>query len=248
MKVSINTAVFLHDIEAGESQYECLKRLIGKQIDNIEVRGEMFQGETKDEELKRINLLCADNDWNFFYSIPEQLFENNHINQNFQSYIAMAEKYHIDQLKISLGDFENITAQQLADLKELLGNTSVKVTIENQPNDNGIIQPFKKAINTLRNAQVPLGYTFDSGNWYWIYETPSDAFNNVSDYVTVYHLKDIKNQQTVMLDHGATDWRSMVKKLNSNIPIFLEYDIPNDELNNQIDTVNDVINETVAEP
>lgn len=247
MNVSINTAVFLHNIEAGESQLDCLKKLTGSSIDNIEVRGEMFDDNTKDEELKRINLLCADNDWKFFYSVPEQLFNTDQVNANLKSYLEMAEKYHIDHLKISLGNMSQITENQLVDLKRLLDQHTVQVTIENQPNDDGIVDVVQKSLAKLKNYDIPLGYTYDAGNWYWIFETPTDAFNHVKNYISVFHLKDIKRKQTVMLDNGATDWRTIVKQLKDDTPIFLEYDIPDNLLQNQIDLVNELINDSVVE-
>ncbi|WP_245994988.1 hypothetical protein [Companilactobacillus furfuricola] len=126
MNVSINTAVFLHNVENGDNQIDCLKRLVGQPIDNIEVRGELFNEQTKNEELKQINLLCADNDWGYFYSIPDELFLNDHVNEKINSYIDMADKYHIDHLKISLGSLENITDQQMGQLKQLLSQAAVK--------------------------------------------------------------------------------------------------------------------------
>lgn len=245
MNVSINTAVFLHNVEAGDNQIDCLRRLVNAPINDIEVRGELFNEATKDEELKQINLLCADNDWKYFYSIPEELFLNDHVNENTKAYIEMAEKYHIDQLKISLGDLTNISDQQLRELNALLNDTSVKVTIENQPNDNGVLTTFKKNLDRLKAQQMTLGYTFDSGNWYWINETPTEAFNLLKDDITVFHLKDIKDKETVMLDHGATDWQSLVKQLNRDTPIFLEYDIPDQKLTAEIDKVNQLLNDSV---
>lgn len=245
MNVSINTAVFLHNVEAGNNQIDCLRKLTKAPIDNIEVRGELFNEATKDEELKQINLLCADNDWKYFYSIPSELFLNDHINENFKAYIEMAEKYHIDQLKISLGDLTKITDQQLRDLNALLNDTPVKVTIENQPNDNGVLTTFKKNIDRLKEQKMTLGYTFDSGNWYWINETPTEAFAALKDDITVFHLKDIKDRETVMLNDGATDWQTLIKQLKNDTPIFLEYDIPDQNLDQEINKVNQLLNDSV---
>lgn len=247
MNVSINTAVFLKEIDSGENQLSCLKRLQGLPISNIEVRGEMFQEDTKDEEMKQICLLCADNNWKYFYSIPDELFKLDHVNEQLGEYLNMAEKYHIDQLKISLGNMEKISDQQLTELSKQLDAAKVIVTVENQPNENGTIDKIKNGLERLKNFDVPVGFTFDSGNWYWIFETPTNAFNELHDKITVFHLKDIKNKQTVMLDNGATDWRTIVKKLHDDIPIFLEYEIPGSKLNDQIKQVNQLFNSSVAE-
>ncbi len=247
MHVSINTAVFIHEIQAGASQLVCLKGLTDRNVDNIEVRGELFNEATKNEEMKQIFLLCADNDWKFFYSIPDELFLKNTINPNFEQHLQMAEKYHVDQLKISLGDLSEITEEQFEDVKDLLSKYNVKVTIENQPNNNGVLDTFTSQLLKLKEADVPVGYTFDSGNWYWVYEDPVDAFKNLSEDITVFHLKDIKDKETVLLDEGATDWKCLVKNLKSDVPVFLEYEISEKDLDGQIQKVNNLLAERVAE-
>lgn len=241
MQASINTAVFANEIQDGGSQISFLEKLSDYPIDNIEVRGELFNEETKDSELKQIEKLCQKNNWGFFYSIPEQLFKTNEVNSNIEDYLKMAEKYHIGHLKISLGDLSEIITDQLDELKELISKYDVKVTIENEPNDNGILSNITQQLIKLRELDIPLGYTFDSGNWYWIYEDPIDAFKNVSDAITVFHLKDIKDKETVMLNEGATDWKSLLNNLATNIPVFIEYETSEKELPGQIKLVNDVL-------
>lgn len=241
MLVSINTAVFSNEVNSGSSQFSCLKELVNKPIDNIEVRGEFFDDKTKDDELNKIDNLCQQNNWNFFYSIPEELFQTNKINNNLVEYLKMADKHNISHLKISMGDSSNITDNQLIDLTKLLNQFKVNVTIENQPNENGTIDNFTRELSKLQDAKVPLGYTFDSGNWYWIYECPSNAFSVFSNDITIFHLKDIKDKETVMLDTGATDWKNMLLNLSDEIPIFLEYEISPQHLDEQIQQVNEVL-------
>lgn len=241
MQASINTAVFANEIQAGNSQLSYLEKLSDYPIDNIEVRGELFNKDTKDEELKDIYSLCKKKDWGFFYSVPEQLFKTNEVNPNIESHLKMAQKYHIENLKISLGDLSEVSAEQLNSLKDLLNQYDIKVTIENEPNENGTLRNIVQQIIKLRELDIPLGYTFDSGNWYWIEEDPIDAFKNVSDAITVFHLKDIKDKETVMLNEGATDWKSLINNLSKDIPVFIEYETSEQELPGQIKLVNDVL-------
>lgn len=241
MQASINTAVFASKIQAGGSQLSYLEQLSDYPIDNIEVRGELFNEETKDSELKAIYELCQKQNWGFFYSVPEQLFKTTEVNPNLEDHLKMAEKYHIGHLKISLGDLEDISVDQLEGLKDLLNKYNVKVTIENEPNKNGVLDNIVQQIIKLRELDIPLGYTFDSGNWYWIYEDPEDAFKNISEAITVFHLKDIKDRETVMLNEGATDWKSLLNNLSNNIPVFIEYETSEQELPGQIKLVNDAL-------
>lgn len=150
----------------------------------------------------------------------------------------MAERYHIKSLKYSFGPECQLTAAQILVLKTKLQQTSVQVTIENQPNPFGTLAVFKSKLAYLKDNQLPIGYTFDAGNWYWIGETPEKAFEALSAQITVFHLKDIDHQETVLLGEGTTDWRQLVDGLKKTVPIFLEYAVAPDELAGQIQLVN----------
>ena len=241
MHLSINTAVFEDEIKKGKSQLGCLERLPDKIIDSIEVRGEFFDEERVEEELEEISNLCEKNRWKLFYSVPQELFNSDGFNQDIENKIALAEKYNVSNLKYSLGHI-NVKNTDINELNDILNNTSVNVTIENQPNDNGSLVEMKKALNYLNDNHIKLGYTFDSGNWYWINENPPHvAFDELKDNISVYHLKDIKNKNTMMLNNGDTDWRYMLNKLGENIPVFLEYGIDENKIIDEMKKVEDVL-------
>lgn len=240
MHLSINTAIFEDEIKKGKSQLECLERLPDKIIDSIEVRGEFFDEERVEEELEEISNLCEKNRWKLFYSVPQELFNSDGFNQDIENKIALAEKYNISNLKYSLGHI-NVKNIDINELNDILNNTSVNVTIENQPNDNGSLVEMKKALNYLNDNHIKLGYTFDSGNWYWIDENPHVAFDELRENISVFHLKDIKSKNTMMLNNGDTDWRYMLNKLGENIPVFLEYGIDENKIIDEMEKVEDVL-------
>lgn len=240
MHLSINTAVFEDEIKKGKSQLECLERLPDKIIDSIEVRGEFFDEERVEEELEEISNLCEKNRWKLFYSVPQELFNSDGFNQDIENKIALAEKYNVSNLKYSLGHI-NVKNTDINELNDILNNTSVNVTIENQPNDNGSLVEMKKALNYLNDNHIKLGYTFDSGNWYWINEKPHVAFDELRENISVFHLKDIKSKNTMMLNNGDTDWRYMLNKLGENIPVFLEYGIDENKIIDEMKKVEDVL-------
>lgn len=240
MHLSINTAVFEDEIKKGKSQLECLERLPDKIIDSIEVRGEFFDEERVEEKLEEISNLCEKNRWKLFYSVPQELFNSDGFNQDIENKIALAEKYNVSNLKYSLGHI-NVKNTDINELNDILNNTSVNVTIENQPNDNGSLVEMKKALNYLNDNHIKLGYTFDSGNWYWINENPHVAFDELRENISVFHLKDIKSKNTMMLNNGDTDWRYMLNKLGENIPVFLEYGIDENKIIDEMKKVEDVL-------
>lgn len=96
---------------------------------------------------------------------------------------------------------------------------------------------FESDVAWVKSQKLSLGYTFDSGNWYWIDQQPEPAFAALKSAITVFHLKDIKDQTTVMLGQGATDWHSLLGQLSPEIPVFLEYNIAAADLSGQIDLV-----------
>lgn len=240
MHLSINTAVFEDEIKKGKSQLECLERLPDKIIDSIEVRGEFFDEERVEEELEEISNLCEKNRWKLFYSVPQELFNSDGFNQDIENKIALAEKYNVSNLKYSLGHI-NVKNTDINELNDILNNTSVNVTIENQPNDNGSLVEMKKALNYLNDNHIKLGYIFDSGNWYWINENPHVAFDELRENISVFHLKDIKSKNTMMLNDGNTDWKYMLNELDQNIPIFLEYGIDKDKVVDEMEKVEEVL-------
>lgn len=241
MHVSINTAVFLTALQKGVSQSDCIQSLATSAIDAIEVRGEFFDVAHKAEELTKIADFCQQHALGFYYSVPETLFTKEGLNPSLAANLMMAERYHIQGLKYSFGPTPNLGAQAIASLKAILNQTHVQVTIENQPNPDGALSTFTANLDWVAQQQLPLGYTFDAGNWYWIDEAPEQAFETLKDRITVFHLKDIQAQDTVLLGEGQTDWQMMVQALAPKTPIFLEYAIDPAALNGQIQLVNNLM-------
>ncbi|MFD1317932.1 sugar phosphate isomerase/epimerase [Loigolactobacillus zhaoyuanensis] len=246
MKVSINTAVFLDELQAQVSQLTCLQQLTATAIDAIEVRGEFFQPATKATELQKIDQLCQQQNWQFYYSVPEELFQGSQVNPQLAANLAMAQQNHIKSLKFSLGDCQQISSTVLAKLQHQLAATTVQVTIENQPNEYGRLSNIESQLTLLKTAQSSLGYTFDAGNWCWVDTVPLTAFNKLQSAITVFHLKAIENQETVLLTKPAADWQQMLAQLQPTIPVFLEYAIPTKQLAAQIDLVNQQLQQRQA--
>lgn len=241
MKVSINTAVFIDHLNDGMSQLESLKKLknLENEIDNIQVRGEFFKDD-KDQELEEIKKICHENNWGLYYSVPEELFNDGVINPSIDKNLEMAQKNNLKYLKYFIGDVEEVKSEDITNLDQKLVNYGVELTLENLSNDSGRLEKVQAGLKAVKNSKN-IGYTYDAGNWYWVNENPSVAFNKLKDQITNYHLKDIKNKETVMLGDGNTDWQPMILNLSEEIPIFLEYGIPDDQIEHEVELVNSVI-------
>ncbi len=238
MQASVNTAVFLTALQTGTSQFTCLKTLIDQPIANVEVRGEFFSAATRERELFMIDTLCKAQGWGLYFSIPEQLFTAGKLNDHLADYLALASRHHIGGLKISLGDPTGVSAATYAHLQALVATYPGQLTVENQPNVDGQMPAFAERLRTVLKAVPALGYTFDAGNWYWVASRPEEAFAALQDVITVFHLKDIRNQETVMLGTGQTDWQALVSALAPEIPVFIEYAIAPEAFATQLALVN----------
>ena len=160
MQVSLNTAVFLPQLERSKSQLACLLAVDAWPIDNIEVRGEFFAPATKVRELEQIAKLCQKNDWELYYSVPEELFLGDHFAPKLKQQLALAEKVGIKNLKYSFGHIDLLFSDaKLKQLHDLLANSPVNVTIENQPNANGKLSAITQDLAFDRTEKLPLGYT-----------------------------------------------------------------------------------------
>lgn len=242
MKVSVNTAIFVDRLNNGESQLSCLKSItnLKDDIDNIQVRGEFFKDATKDAELEDIKRLCQKEEWGLYYSVPEQFFIDGHINPSLKENIEMAKKHDLKHLKYFVGDVANVSSEEISQAAKMLKDAGVDLTLENLSNETGHMKTVEKGLDAVKQFDN-IGFTYDAGNWYWVDEKPEEAFSKLKERITNYHLKDIKNKETVMLGEGTTDWEPMILDLDPSIPIFLEYGIADDKIKQEFEKVNAVI-------
>lgn len=221
-KILINTIIFQEQLDQGHSQYELLSRFTEK-IDGFEVRGERFTDSTRETELASLQQLAIDRQIEFRFSIPECLFIDQEINPELENYFKLAKKFGICALKISLGEIDQPTIEQVTVLNHYIETYHVALNLENEPNQHGQLSHIMTVCQTLHQLNTKTGFTFDAGNWYWINESPEEAMTQLHQVTTVLHLKNITNQDTVLLADGQTDWRLLCRQIDSTVPIILEY-------------------------
>ncbi|MDO4670336.1 MAG: xylose isomerase [Aerococcus sp.] len=240
MALLINTAVFLTELQAGQRQSELLLRLHDFPISGVQVRGE-FMGEDPADELEKLTVYCQEQGWELHYSVPEALFIDGEVNPHLGDYLQMAKTYQLASLKFSLG---LTTPEAIASAREQIKASEVVVTVENEGNDHGTEANLQEVLPQITEGQQ-IGFTFDAGNWYWVsknYNVPA-LFKHLKPYVTVLHLKniDVSALETTLLAEGDTDWQALVSQNNAEVPIFLEYAIPQDQLAAEIQLVTDAM-------
>lgn len=116
------------------------------------MRGEFFAPATKVWELEQIAKLCQKNNWGLYYSVPEELFLGDHFAPKLEQQLALAEKIGIKNLKYSLGHIDLLFSDaKLKRLHDLLANSPINVTIENQPNVNGKLSAITQELTFDRS-------------------------------------------------------------------------------------------------
>ncbi|MCI5775887.1 MAG: xylose isomerase [Aerococcus sp.] len=238
MKVSINTAVFLDELNAGKTQLECLQTLEKEDnIAGIQVRDEFFKDDMRAEELDAIHELAQKKGWMIDYSVPQALFTDDGLNPELGNFLNLAQSHGIDALKFSLGA---PTKESIKEAELLIKPSGVSVSVENEGNDHG--EPayvLKQLAEVTQNGVI--GFTFDAGNWYWVDKAVNvnRVFLDLKDYVTVLHLKniDVAKLDTTLLEDGDTDWRALVANKPAEVPVYLEYNIPTEYLGAEMNKI-----------
>lgn len=195
---------------------------MGLDISGIELRREFFSNSSseRDEQFACIKSIGNQNRWQLRYSIPESMFDNNGLNPEICNYIDEVEKLGAISLKLNIGDLEGIKKVSLDYLKSTLPD-NVLITVENdQTEKNGVLEEVLQALELIEEKNFPIGYTFDVGNWLVMGEDAEEAFIKLKNKITLIHLKNTLDGDTVLLNQGELNWRKFISK---EWPIGIEY-------------------------
>lgn len=236
------TKIFINTIAKEEalSQTEFIQKLseLVLPIEGIEIRRELLPEvpEEREKELAEIAELAARKNWTMMYSVPESLFLKEGINPDFTIWMKELHIFNGVAMKVNTGEVASIRSADGEQLKELIGKTGIRVTIENdQTVENGTFIATKQALDNIKKSGLPIGYTFDVGNWLVMKESPEKAYQELQQSIDVIHLKNIsKEQQPVLLDEGVAEWTRFIKEQEI---IVLEYPMKLSELRTEINRV-----------
>lgn len=236
------TEIFINTIvkEEALTQIEFLQQLAALQlpIKGVEVRREMLSTahEKRAEELKTIAELAQKNSWVMMYSVPESLFLAEGINPDFSIWVKELQAFNGESMKVNTGDVASISSADGTNLKAVLDKAGIRVTIENdQTLENGTFAATQQALHAIQAADLPIGYTFDVGNWLVMDESPEDAYRQLQQSIDVIHLKNMNEQkQSVLLDFGKADWPLFVRGQKI---VVLEYPMKLSEISKEIERV-----------
>lgn len=233
-KIYLNTIISL-----GESltQQEFSDFLAQSQleIDGIEYRYEMFAQDTATRSQEFLQFLETGKlkNWDVLLSIPSPLFTAEGLTPDFDTYLQAASQLGAQRIKMNVGELSGITKVDVEEFTALLQEYHLKVNIENdQTEANGRLSFIKEALETITDHGLPIGYTFDAGNFTVMGDDADQAYRLLKAHATVVHVKNVNQDLgNSLLDDGIIPWRS---QLDLEVPHVLEYPMSLSELETEL--------------
>ncbi len=203
--------------------------------DGVEVRGELLVD--PDTELPAIARAVAEHGGAVVYSSPEGLWaaDGGLDLAALQRALASARALGAPRLKMSIGGFAPRSAASLGQLAELLQVHGTELVVENdQTVRAGTIPALREFFGVARERGLPLGMTFDMGNWHWTGECPQEAARVLGSRVRYVHCKGVQRLPrawaAVPLAASAAPWRTILRALPRGLPWAIEYPLAGDDL------------------
>lgn len=201
--------------------------------DGVEVRGELLVD--GDAELGAIADAAAR--MQRVYSSPEGLWRDDGTLDEgaLERALASAAGLRAMRLKMSIGGYRAASRATLDALRERLHEASTELLVENDQTDSaGTLSALAPFFAARRERSVPLGMTFDIGNWHWTGECPLQAAQALAAQVRYVHCKGVQRQPqrwvAVPLAESAAPWRAVLRALPAGVPWAIEYPLAGDDL------------------
>lgn len=203
--------------------------------DGVEVRGELLNG--GEGELRAIGVLARDRGLALVCSSPEGLWTDDGLcaDAALDRGLAAARTLGAPRLKMSIGGFDPSQPGGLARLARRLAAADVTLLIENdQTATAGTVPPLQAFFAAARAEGLPLGMTFDMGNWHWTGEDPQAAAAAFAAQVAYVHCKGVQRQPhqwvAVPLAASSAPWRTLLRALPADVPRAIEYPLQGEDL------------------
>ncbi len=231
--VFVVTAAYGNDtVLAMGGQHKLLPGIAGSGASGVEIRRELLT-ETDLTRLPELARAISGHGLRCFYSAPEALFAPDGTpNTLLPQLLAEAGRLGAERLKLSLGHYS--PAFDIAALGRLLMSQPVRLMVENDQTDCGALAPINAFLRQAREARLPVGMTFDMGNWRWVGEDPRAAAVALAPFVDYIHVK-----VALSLDNGwravppqtdGRDWRRVLASLPGDVPRAIEFPLEGEDL------------------
>lgn len=203
--------------------------------DGIEVRSELLRGGPA--ELDELAALVAGSGMSCVYSSARGMWDRagRFDADAIRDGLACAARLGAGVLKMSIGNRRPGDPAGLDVLGSLLADSPAELLIENDQTESaGSVPALQAFFGAADAAGVPLGMTFDMGNWHWVGECPLRAADAFAHRVRYVHCKGVLRRPdrwvAVPLESSAASWRTVLRMLPAAAPRAIEYPLAGADL------------------
>jgi sugar phosphate isomerase/epimerase len=199
----------------------------------IEIRRELFTSDQPD--FVQMGKTVAKHGLFSVYSAPLELWDaDGKLQQDaLQEVMVEAAQLGARYLKVSLGHFPahgDVTA-----LARFLAASTVPLLIENdQTSHGGNPHALARCLSAAAAAGIPLGMTFDIGNWHWAGADPAAAAALLAPYVRYVHCKAVANEggrlAAIPLSDTDAGWRALFSCFPRGVQRAIEFPLAGGDL------------------
>lgn len=228
---------------------DIVKLIRGLGADGVEVREEQFRQMPTLGEFADMRAQCLQAGLEIHYSSPQPIwFSDGTLNGALEEILQRAKALGATLVKVSLGDIaiDAMVEERICELGEWVRPfEDIRVTVENdQTLGGGRTAPLVSFLEECKESDVPVGMTFDLGNWTWTGEDALVAAQAFTHYVDYVHVK-VADERTIPLVAVAPEFtvndqprlRKALSMLPKDLPYCIEYSLvgyEDDEIRRQI--------------
>jgi sugar phosphate isomerase/epimerase len=231
--VSISLSSFGADIVRQQGQAAFVDVVAASGASRIELREELMTHES-------LSALCsavASRQLECLYSSPLELWlpQSTAPNPQLSAALQRAVLAGAQWLKVSLGHFTDDC--DFAALAQIVTHYPVRLLVENdQTLHGGRIDGFVRFFGQISALHIPVGMTFDVGNWQWQEQSALSAAQQLGRYVEYVHFKAVAQTAAGKLIATAPQsvdlpaWGQLLGHMKPGLPRAIEYPLQGDDL------------------
>ncbi|MFJ3482995.1 sugar phosphate isomerase/epimerase family protein [Pseudomonas sp. NPDC090202] len=232
--VAISLGAYGADLVRQRGQASFIPLLADAGVTRIELREELFTG---GEDFPALAESIRAHGLESLYSAPLELWLDGQkqANPQLEPTLERATACGAAWLKVSLGHFDEDS--DVAALADRLARYDVHLLVENdQTVQGGRIEPMAAFFARVEALQMPIGMTFDIGNWMWQQQSASHAAERLGRYVEYVHCKAVSQNASGKLiavpprDADLHLWEQLLKHMPAGLPRAVEYPLQGEDL------------------
>lgn len=231
--VLVATSAYGNDRVRLLGQTQFIDIIAGAGAAGIEIRRELFTSDLPD--LVRMGERIAAHGLMAVYSAPIELWQEDGVLARglLDEAMLQAERLGARYLKVSLGHYG--TAADLGALGAYLKMAPVPLLVENdQTRHGGQIEAMRRFLEDCTRAAIPVGMTFDIGNWHWADADPFAAAEQLAPYVRYVHCKAVSREGgrlvAIPVSESDPDWHRLFSYFAPGVQRAIEFPLAGADL------------------